>query len=188
MPITLNCPKCHKPFRVRDESIGGRVRCPSCGSVLQVPGALAPASHFGDDPRSEAPARRCQADGRGLTRSGRLGWGRSDEALRGRGRSGGAVDLNPPAGAAMPGPPSIRATSPGAPRSGPRAGAAAPSRRPRSGRRRRGTDPPARRGRPGLGRGGRRARDDPLGPVLCGWCSSGLIGHGAWACSTRTGQ
>jgi predicted Zn finger-like uncharacterized protein len=48
MPITLNCPKCHKPFRVRDESIGGRVRCPSCGSVLQVPAALSPASGFGD--------------------------------------------------------------------------------------------------------------------------------------------
>src|SRR5436190_142265 len=47
MPITLNCPKCHKPFRVRDESIGGRVRCPSCGAVLQVPAALSPASHFG---------------------------------------------------------------------------------------------------------------------------------------------
>jgi predicted Zn finger-like uncharacterized protein len=46
MPITLNCPKCHKPFRVRDESIGGKVRCPSCGSVLQVPAALAPASNF----------------------------------------------------------------------------------------------------------------------------------------------
>ena len=49
MPITLNCPKCHKPFRVRDESIGGRVRCPSCGSVLQVPAALSPPSHFGAD-------------------------------------------------------------------------------------------------------------------------------------------
>ena len=50
MPITLNCPRCHKPFRVRDESIGGRVRCPSCGSVLQVPPSIAPASHFGIDP------------------------------------------------------------------------------------------------------------------------------------------
>lgn len=49
MPITLNCPKCHKPFRVRDESIGGRVRCPSCASILQVPSSLAPASHFGFD-------------------------------------------------------------------------------------------------------------------------------------------
>ena len=49
MPITLNCPSCHKPFRVRDESIGGKVRCPSCGSVLQVPAALSPASNF-DEP------------------------------------------------------------------------------------------------------------------------------------------
>ena len=53
MPITLNCPKCHKPFRVRDESIGGRVRCPSCGAVLQVPATLSPASNFGDGPAGE---------------------------------------------------------------------------------------------------------------------------------------
>lgn len=44
MPITLNCPKCHKPFRVRDESIGGRVRCPSCAAILQVPSSLGPSS------------------------------------------------------------------------------------------------------------------------------------------------
>src|SRR5215213_4519649 len=56
MPITLNCPKCHKPFRVRDESIGGRVRCPSCGSVLQVPAALSPGSHYGDLPSGLAPS------------------------------------------------------------------------------------------------------------------------------------
>ena len=51
MPITLNCPKCHKPFRVRDESIGGRVRCPSCAAILQVPSSLGPSSLAGfDDP------------------------------------------------------------------------------------------------------------------------------------------
>ena len=54
MPITLNCPKCHKPFRVRDESIGGRVRCPSCGAVLQVPATLLPASNFGDGSAGES--------------------------------------------------------------------------------------------------------------------------------------
>lgn len=109
MPITLNCPKCHKPFRVRDESIGGRVRCPSCGSVLQVPSALAPASHFGDDPRPEggsASGTKPLAEDYpiGASRMGSL-----DEPLRG---GPGAVDLNPPAGAPMPGPPSIRAPVP----------------------------------------------------------------------------
>ena len=44
MPITLNCPKCRKPFRVRDESVGLRVKCPTCAAVLQVPASLAPAS------------------------------------------------------------------------------------------------------------------------------------------------
>lgn len=50
MPITLNCPKCHKPFRVRDESIGGKVRCPSCGAVLAVPESLASANSVFDMP------------------------------------------------------------------------------------------------------------------------------------------
>lgn len=48
MPLTLNCPKCHKPFRVRDESIGQRVKCPSCGAILHVPSTLSPVSQAGD--------------------------------------------------------------------------------------------------------------------------------------------
>lgn len=40
MPLTLNCPKCRKPFRVRDDSVGGRVKCPTCAAVLQVPANL----------------------------------------------------------------------------------------------------------------------------------------------------
>jgi predicted Zn finger-like uncharacterized protein len=113
MPITLNCPKCHKPFRVRDESIGGRVRCPSCGSVLQVPSALAPASHFGDEPRDggSGSGNKPVAEDYpiGASRMGSL-----DDALA-RGGAG-AVDLGPPAGAPMLGPPSIRAQVPEAPR------------------------------------------------------------------------
>lgn len=44
MPLTLNCP-CGKQLRVRDDSAGGRVRCPACERVLNVPagnGAPAP--------------------------------------------------------------------------------------------------------------------------------------------------
>jgi predicted Zn finger-like uncharacterized protein len=44
MPLTLNCPKCRKPFRVRDDSVGGRVKCPTCAAVLQVPAHLTSAS------------------------------------------------------------------------------------------------------------------------------------------------
>ncbi len=43
MPLTLNCPKCRKPFRVTDESIGMRVKCPTCAAVLQVPSSLSAA-------------------------------------------------------------------------------------------------------------------------------------------------
>ncbi|MCE9533616.1 MAG: hypothetical protein K8T89_21195, partial [Planctomycetes bacterium] len=57
MPITLNCPKCHKPFRVRDESVGMKVKCPTCGAVLQVPSSLSPASlDTSKIPGSESPA------------------------------------------------------------------------------------------------------------------------------------
>ena len=109
MPITLNCPKCHKPFRVRDESIGGRVRCPSCGAVLQVPAALSPASHFGvgDEPKSVPPSSsdRPLADdaGRG---------GPPDLMMGGAGRRDDDVDLGPPSGAPLPSPPSIKARVP----------------------------------------------------------------------------
>jgi predicted Zn finger-like uncharacterized protein len=44
MPLTLNCPKCKKPFRVRDEALGARVKCPSCAQILQVPSSISPAS------------------------------------------------------------------------------------------------------------------------------------------------
>jgi len=55
MPITLNCPKCRKPFRVRDESVGMRVKCPTCGAVLQVPATLAPTSMEGPPGEADAP-------------------------------------------------------------------------------------------------------------------------------------
>jgi len=48
MPITLNCPKCRKPFRVRDESVGLRVKCPTCSAILQVPANQLPASKLAD--------------------------------------------------------------------------------------------------------------------------------------------
>ena len=59
MPIKLNCPKCRKPFRVRDESAGMRVKCPTCGAVLLVPAnpspsSFLPESHAGTSPASAA--------------------------------------------------------------------------------------------------------------------------------------
>jgi predicted Zn finger-like uncharacterized protein len=114
MPITLNCPKCHKPFRVRDESIGGRVRCPSCGSVLQVPSALSPASNFGDEPKPEAggsagtPRPVAEDVPPGASRAGTA----SDLMFGGPGRAGEAIDFNVPAGTHTHGPPSIRAHVP----------------------------------------------------------------------------
>lgn len=37
MTITVNCPKCAKDHRLRDDLAGQRVKCQGCGSVLQIP-------------------------------------------------------------------------------------------------------------------------------------------------------
>jgi predicted Zn finger-like uncharacterized protein len=123
MPITLNCPKCHKPFRVRDESIGGRVRCPSCGAVLQVPATLSPASNFGDGPGEssgpsvERPVAEDVAAGvKGTVHELMLGGPARPEV----------PGLVPPPGTGMSGPPSIKQRIPTAPPS-PLAGRTAPT-------------------------------------------------------------
>ena len=77
MPITLSCPKCKKPFRVRDESIGRKVRCPRCAAALQVPGSLVPVGAVSAEmdglkfgplsvAESEAPTVRTEAPPRPL--------------------------------------------------------------------------------------------------------------------------
>ncbi|MEZ6141166.1 MAG: hypothetical protein R3B84_11405 [Zavarzinella sp.] len=101
MPITLNCPKCHKPFRVRDESIGGRVRCPSCGAVLQVPATLAPVSHFGLDVGAPQAPESMLTGGRPLAEDV------SGAEPPASGARPGEIDFNI-GNTALPAPPSIR--------------------------------------------------------------------------------
>ncbi len=108
MPITLNCPKCHKPFRVRDESIGGRVRCPSCGSELQVPSALSPASNFDEQPKSDLLSSNTPRPMADDVRAGSMPEMRFGDA----GRRDELVNLDPPPGSAFPGLPSVKARSP----------------------------------------------------------------------------
>jgi predicted Zn finger-like uncharacterized protein len=121
MPITLNCPKCHKPFRVRDESIGGRVRCPSCGTVLQVPAALSPGSHFGTEmTRPSIPPVGPSSTERPLAEEvppTRMGTGPADDLmLGGTGRRDDHVDLSGhPGDPGLPAPPSIKVKGPTAP-------------------------------------------------------------------------
>lgn len=114
MPITLNCPKCHKPFRVRDESVGGKVRCPMCAAVLQVPASLAPVSHLGFDapPQDVDPAEmsnihRPLADDVAAQPASSL----DDLLMGGAGRrtSGGGFS---PGETALPAPPSIKMRGP----------------------------------------------------------------------------
>jgi hypothetical protein len=42
MPITLSCPACEKPIKVRDELAGKKARCPSCKHVFPVPALTNP--------------------------------------------------------------------------------------------------------------------------------------------------
>jgi predicted Zn finger-like uncharacterized protein len=182
MPITLNCPKCHKPFRVRDESIGGRVRCPSCGSVLQVPSALSPASNFGDEPKAEAgvgaaPRPVAEDVPPGGSRAGAL----NELMLGGAARRDEAVDLSLAAGPSA-GPPSIRGHMPSAPAASARASAPPPPPPPQ---------PPAAPARPPIrlpvssGDPGWRRVYSGLGMIrwamfLCALVFVGAFAHAGW--------
>jgi predicted Zn finger-like uncharacterized protein len=177
MPITLNCPKCHKPFRVRDESIGGRVRCPSCAAVLQVPATLSPASNFGEMPSGESsgpPQDRPVAEDVAAGVKGTV-----HELMLGSPGRREPADPIPPPGTGMASPPSIKQRVPTAPPNPP-AGRTAPA--------------PARTQRP-------RALES-LGPLpadaaawrsvhgglglircalfLCSLVFLGALGHGVW--------
>jgi predicted Zn finger-like uncharacterized protein len=96
MPITLNCPKCHKPFRVRDESIGGKVRCPSCGAILAVPETLASANSLFDLPHVDINPAEVTGSHRPI----------AEDVLGSTQQVGGAY------GAALPAPPSIKMPGP----------------------------------------------------------------------------
>ncbi|MBC8116611.1 MAG: hypothetical protein H7062_19635 [Candidatus Saccharimonas sp.] len=37
MSIRASCDSCGKQLKVRDEAAGKRVKCPDCGSVVQIP-------------------------------------------------------------------------------------------------------------------------------------------------------
>src|SRR5687768_11482227 len=55
MPALVKC-HCGQPLRVRDEDLGGRVRCPSCAAVLALPAPVeAPAARVPDAPRPPSP-------------------------------------------------------------------------------------------------------------------------------------
>jgi hypothetical protein len=49
MPIQFKCPRCAKELRIPDKLAGKDGRCPSCNSVITIPG--------GDDDADETPAR-----------------------------------------------------------------------------------------------------------------------------------
>ncbi len=108
MPLTLNCPKCHKPFRVRDESVGGRVRCPSCGAVLQVPAALSPASSVGLDLPKDVPPGEMTGAHRPMAEDVPRGQGTMNDMMLGGPRGMDAPATENTAGTALPSPPSIK--------------------------------------------------------------------------------
>ena len=44
MAIASTCGNCHKTLRFADEHAGKRLKCPGCGTVLQLPVVSGPAS------------------------------------------------------------------------------------------------------------------------------------------------
>jgi hypothetical protein len=59
MPLTLKCPGCPTVLKVGDDLAGRKSKCPTCGTVFQIPGAAppAPAPYTGAPPpaRSSPP-------------------------------------------------------------------------------------------------------------------------------------
>ncbi len=69
MAITLKCQSCGKSVRAKETSAGKRVKCPACGTVLQVPDTEGYAAEVEESaPRQPAPAKAAQ-------RSASKGWG-----------------------------------------------------------------------------------------------------------------
>ena len=70
MPISLSCPECAKPLRVKDESAGKKIRCPSCETIILVPDPntrpLKPKAPIvpRDEEEDEIPARKAGTKGR----------------------------------------------------------------------------------------------------------------------------
>src|SRR5689334_64299 len=44
MPVVLTCHACQAKLRVAEDSTAAKVRCPTCGGAVPVPGALRAAS------------------------------------------------------------------------------------------------------------------------------------------------
>ena len=58
MPLTIECPHCHKRYRVADEKNGSRVRCKECGQTwtLTVASEAAERDTAGASPSPGAAA------------------------------------------------------------------------------------------------------------------------------------
>jgi hypothetical protein len=44
MPVTATCPSCSQLCQVEDQFAGTMVRCPKCGTIIQMPAAAAPVA------------------------------------------------------------------------------------------------------------------------------------------------
>jgi predicted Zn finger-like uncharacterized protein len=46
MSISISCPHCRRPYRLKEESAGKRVKCRDCGEPFAVPKTIAPATEL----------------------------------------------------------------------------------------------------------------------------------------------
>ncbi len=56
MPVEFICPGCSRKLRTPDESAGKKAKCPQCGTIVDVPGASAPAQESAPAPPEFRPS------------------------------------------------------------------------------------------------------------------------------------
>src|SRR5919201_1810397 len=62
MSIKFNCPKCRRPFNVKDQYAGKKAQCPDCKQIITVPAAAPAAAPASPPPDLEALAAAALAD------------------------------------------------------------------------------------------------------------------------------
>ena len=85
MAITVKCPQCSSKLTAPDERAGKRGRCPSCGAIVRIPMAPAPAG--AGDPRAAPRAdltQRADSEGGAAKRAVESSGGAGDGGRRAR--------------------------------------------------------------------------------------------------------
>ncbi len=64
MPIIASCPSCTGKFKAPDHAAGRKVKCPKCGSPIEVPPAYGPPAAMAETPHTARAAKHTSPGGR----------------------------------------------------------------------------------------------------------------------------